>query len=51
MLGAGPLVALCALVGVFYRCKITGKRIAAMFFPGLLALAELAFTLIMWNGG
>ena len=51
MLSAGPLVALCALVGFFYRCKITGKRVAAMFFPCLLALAELTFTLLMWHGG
>jgi hypothetical protein len=51
MLVAGPVVAVAALVWVGRSGRITGKRFAAMFFPGILALAELAFTLMVWSAG
>ena len=50
MLGAGPIAALVALLGVFFWCQRTGKRLAAMAIPALLVLGELAFTLLVWIG-
>jgi hypothetical protein len=51
MLGAGPVVAGGALVWVARSGRVTGKRFAAMFIPGLLALAELVFTFMVWSAG
>ena len=50
MLGAGPIAALLALLGVFFWCQRTGKRFAAMAIPGLLVLGELAFTVLVCIG-
>ena len=49
-LSVGPIVALGALLAALLWCQRSGKRIAAMFVPGLLLLAELAFVVVAWIG-
>jgi hypothetical protein len=51
MLATGPIVAVAALVPVARSGQVTGKRFAAMFLPGILALVELVFTLLVWIAG
>ena len=51
MLAAGPVVAVAALLWASRSGRVTGKRFAVMFLPGILALAELAFTLMFWSAG
>jgi hypothetical protein len=49
-LGAGPIAALAALLAALFWYRRSGKRIAAMFIPGLLILGELVFILVAWVG-
>ncbi len=51
MLAAGPGVACAALFEATARCRVTPRRLAAMHVPAILALAELAFTLMIWSNG
>jgi len=47
LLAVGPVVALGALFEATARCRVTVGRFAAMFVPGILALAELAFVILI----
>lgn len=51
MLLAGPGVACAALFEATARCHVTPRRLAAMAVPAILALAELAFTFMIWSNG
>jgi hypothetical protein len=51
LLGAGPLVAIAALLRVASRTKITPVRFVLMFIPAALSLAELGFTALLWKAG
>ena len=49
LLAVGPVVALGAMFEATARCRVTAGRFAAMFVPGVLALAELAFVVLLWR--
>ena len=51
MLAVGPVIAVAALIWAARSGCATGKRFAAMFFPAILALAEVAFTVMVWSAG
>ncbi len=51
MLAIGPCVSLAALVKLFAVGKMKPLKAVGLFVPGLLSLAELAFTLSIWSAG
>ena len=50
MLGASPMAGLVALLGAFFWCQRSRRRLVGMVVPLLLVLGELAFTLLVWVG-
>jgi len=50
-LAIGPCVSLVAIVKIFASGKVKRLKAAGLFIPGLLSMAELAFTLLLWRAG
>jgi len=51
MLASCPVIATAAIVFAFILRKVTIWRFVLVFLPGLLSLAELVFTFIVWSEG
>jgi hypothetical protein len=51
MLAIAPCVSLAAIVKIYTAGKAKPLKVVGLFVPGLLSLAELAFTLMLWRAG
>ena len=51
MLAIGPCVSLAAIVKLFAAGRMKPLKAVGLFVPGLLSLAELAFTFLIWSAG
>ncbi len=48
LLAVCPLIVTIAIVSVFIRRKVTRARFVSLLLPGVLSLAELVFTFLVW---